>query len=171
MQSSHGFLCILLWAIAISVPMPVPAARMHDGRQADESAAIAVVQAALDAIRDADGRKSAALQLEGFRVVSLQGPIARRHVFEETPGKAAARAATRKPGHWEVRAQSTKVLLDPNGMAVVWVPYVFYLDGVRHHCGVESWTLFRMNGAWKIINFADTDNDLDGRNPKAVCPD
>ena len=129
-----------------------------------------MVRAALDAIRDADGKKAAALELDGYRVVSLQGPIAQRHIFEEAARQSAARAATRKPGHWEVRPQSTKVLLDPNGMAVVWVPYVFYLDGVPHHCGVESWTLFRIGGAWKIINFADTDNDLGGRSPKAVCP-
>lgn len=143
---------------------------MHDERQADESAAIAVVRAALDAIRDADHKKSAALELDGYRVVSLQGPIARRHVFEEAARKSAARAAARKPGHWEVRPRSTKVLLDPNGMAVVWVPYVFYLDGAPQHCGVESWTLFRMHGTWKIINFADTDNELEGRSPEAVCP-
>lgn len=138
--------------------------------QADEAAAIAVVREALDAIRDADRKKFASLELDGYRIVSLQGPLDRRRVFQQTARDAAAGTQARKPGAWEVRPLSIRALLDPNGMAVVWVPYVFYLNGARHHCGVESWTLFRMGGHWRIINFADTDNDLDGRTPAAVCP-
>lgn len=140
-------------------------------RQVDEAAAVTVVREALDAIRDADSKKFASLELDGYRIVSLQGPLGQRRVFQQTARDAATGTPTRKPGAWEVRPRSMKALLDPNGMAVVWVPYVFYLGGAPQHCGIESWTLFRVGRNWKIINFADTDNELDGRTPAAVCPE
>lgn len=130
---------------------------------------IAIVQAALDAIRNADGMKFASLELDGYRIISLQGPSGRRHVFEQT-AQGAPPALTRKPGSWEVCPVSMKALVDPNGRAAVWVPYIFHRYGARHHCGVESWTLFRVGRNWKIVNFADTDNTLDGRAPETVCP-
>lgn len=172
MKYSRAFLIVLLLLAAAPVAMPVQAAaaQPRDKGQEDEAAVLAVVRAALDAIRDADRERLASLELEAYRVVSLQGPIDRRRVFEETAKESAASAAARKPGAWAVRPLSTKVLLDRNGMAVVWTPYVFYLDGVPDHCGVESWTLFRVSGDWKIINFADTDNALAGRAPATVCP-
>ena len=61
--------------------------------------------------------------------------------------------------------------IDRNGMAHVWAQYVFYLDGVPHHCGHESYVLFRTADGWKIVTFADTDTPLACRNRKAGCAD
>ena len=49
--------------------------------------------------------------------------------------------------------------------------YVFYLYGAPHHCGHESYVLFRTEDGWKIVTFADTDTLLQGRSWKVVCPD
>lgn len=172
MKCSRAFLFALLLAVVIPAAIAVQASKTQprDRQQADKAAAAAVVRAALDAIRDADGKKFASLELDGYRIVSLQGPPSRRRIFQQTAKAAAAGAQARKPDAWEVRPLSLKVLLDPNGMAVVWVPYVFYLNGAAHHCGIESWTLFRVSGNWRIINFADSDNELHGRDPETVCP-
>ncbi|MFD0861945.1 nuclear transport factor 2 family protein [Sungkyunkwania multivorans] len=41
-------------------------------------------------------------------------------------------------------------------MAHVWTPYEFYLNDQFSHCGVNSFQLFKDNGAWKIIYLVDT---------------
>jgi hypothetical protein len=41
-------------------------------------------------------------------------------------------------------------------LAMVWTPYKFYYKGKLSHCGVNSFQLVRMNGAWKIQYIIDT---------------
>lgn len=41
-------------------------------------------------------------------------------------------------------------------LAVVWTPYKFYLGNQFSHCGVNSFQLVRLNGAWKIQYIIDT---------------
>ncbi|MBS4066902.1 MAG: nuclear transport factor 2 family protein [Chitinophagaceae bacterium] len=41
-------------------------------------------------------------------------------------------------------------------MASVWTPYEFYFKGNFSHCGVNSFQLVRINGAWKIQYIIDT---------------
>jgi hypothetical protein len=41
-------------------------------------------------------------------------------------------------------------------MAHAWTPYEFYLNGNFHHCGVNSFQLFRDSEGWKIIYIIDT---------------
>jgi hypothetical protein len=41
-------------------------------------------------------------------------------------------------------------------LAQAWTPYEFYLQGDLHHCGVNSFQLFRDPEGWKIIYIIDT---------------
>jgi hypothetical protein len=41
-------------------------------------------------------------------------------------------------------------------MAHVWTPYKFFMNGTLSHSGVNSFTLFKENGAWQIIHLIDT---------------
>ncbi len=41
-------------------------------------------------------------------------------------------------------------------MANAWTPYEFWLNGEFHHCGVNSFQLFKDEGSWKIIYLIDT---------------
>ena len=41
-------------------------------------------------------------------------------------------------------------------MAHAWTPYEFYMDGKLSHRGVNAFTLFKENGAWKVIYLIDT---------------
>ena len=41
-------------------------------------------------------------------------------------------------------------------LAIVWTPYKFYYKGQFSHCGVNSFQLVRLNGAWKIQYIIDT---------------
>lgn len=41
-------------------------------------------------------------------------------------------------------------------MAHVWTPYEFWLNNTLHHCGVNSFQLFKKEGNWSIIHLVDT---------------
>ncbi|MFX0556880.1 nuclear transport factor 2 family protein [Maribacter sp. CXY002] len=41
-------------------------------------------------------------------------------------------------------------------MANAWTPYEFWLNDKFHHCGVNSFQLFKEEGIWKIIYLIDT---------------
>ena len=48
------------------------------------------------------------------------------------------------------------VVKTDNGLAMAWTPYLFYYNGKFSHCGVNSFQLVRINGAWKIQYIIDT---------------
>jgi hypothetical protein len=39
---------------------------------------------------------------------------------------------------------------------MVWTPYRFIFNGKFSHCGVNSFTLVKLNGEWKINYVIDT---------------
>jgi hypothetical protein len=41
-------------------------------------------------------------------------------------------------------------------LAIAWTPYSFYYKGKFNHCGVDSYQLVRIGGAWKIQYLIDT---------------
>jgi hypothetical protein len=41
-------------------------------------------------------------------------------------------------------------------MANAWTSYEFWVNGSFSHCGVNSFQLFKDEGAWKIIYLIDT---------------
>ena len=51
-----------------------------------------------------------------------------------------------------------EVRIDEN-LASVWTKYAFYLEGQYHHCGAESFQLFKSKGGWKIFLLVDTSHD------------
>ena len=53
------------------------------------------------------------------------------------------------------RITSYEVLLD-EGMAVVWAPYRFFVNGQLSHCGVNAFTLVLTDQGWRILSIIDT---------------
>lgn len=41
-------------------------------------------------------------------------------------------------------------------LALAWTPYKFYISDTFSHCGVNSFQLVKLNGAWKIQYIIDT---------------
>ena len=58
-----------------------------------------------------------------------------------------------KPGGdtYEERLSDPAVESDGH-VALVWSPYVFYLNGKAHHCGTDHFDLVKQAGGWKIVN-------------------
>lgn len=47
-------------------------------------------------------------------------------------------------------------IIHEQGIATAWVPYKFWVEGKFSHCGIDVFTLFDMNGQWKIVSTAYT---------------
>lgn len=58
-------------------------------------------------------------------------------------------------GNADERITFGSVKIDAD-LASVWTPYQFYYKGVFSHCGVNSFQLIKINGAWKIQYLIDT---------------
>lgn len=121
-------------------------------------------------LRDADAGVVRSLLHDEYRGISLQGPFDQRKIYVENREKAISDVAALKPGAWDVRILGAATKIDQNGMAHVWARYVFYFEGRPDHCGYESYSLYRSPEGWKIVNFADTDNPLNGKKVADVCP-
>lgn len=56
---------------------------------------------------------------------------------------------------WDERIHDVEIRAD-DGLAHVWAPYVFYLDGVKVHCGVNAFQLVKTIDGWKIQSLTDS---------------
>lgn len=54
-------------------------------------------------------------------------------------------------------------VLQDGPYAQVWVPYSFWIDGRKSHCGTDNVTLTRRGGTWTIVQFGFT------MNPPSTC--
>lgn len=43
-------------------------------------------------------------------------------------------------------------VLARGGIAVVWAPYEFWIDGQTHHCGIDSFHLVKADDGWRVAN-------------------
>ena len=68
--------------------------------------------------------------------------------FAESVSKSAK-------GDLDERIEYGSIKID-GALASVWTPYKFYYKGQFSHCGVNSFQLVRINGAWKIQYLIDT---------------
>ena len=62
---------------------------------------------------------------------------------------------TQKQGDADERITFDMVKTD-GALAIAWTPYQFYYKGAFSHCGVDSYQLVRINGAWKLQYIIDT---------------
>lgn len=56
---------------------------------------------------------------------------------------------------FQERLMSFNIQVD-GAMANAWTPYEFWLNDTFHHCGVNSFQLFKEASGWKIIYLVDT---------------
>jgi len=58
-----------------------------------------------------------------------------------------------KPGDDSYQERLSDPAIESDGhVALVWSPYVFYLNGKPHHCGTDHFDLVKQADGWKIVN-------------------
>lgn len=174
----RGFMVPLWMAVALaagpdaraqSVRAEAPDTPTPDAAQEDEaSAVLAVVERFFEAMEARDIETFAELQVpEGTTFSQRIGP--------DGPGPVRIRslqalidALAESDRLWQERIWDPTVLVH-GPVAVVWAPYDFHLDGAFSHCGVDAFTLFRIDGEWKLAGAAWT-AETEGCEPSPLGP-
>ncbi len=156
MQKS--WLCALLL-----VALALPASARESDPQSKE--VLATVERLLDAWREADVGKASAVLHPQFREVTLHENAGQWQFASVSRERLLSVLGGIHPGDWDDRLLTPQVLVD-GPIATVWSRYRFRTphteNGVFHddaHCGIETMQLYRIDGSWKIVNFADTHAD------------
>ncbi len=116
---------------------------------ADERArVIAVADSALAAVTRKDFVAFTDLMLDSAVTFSVRDANGQVQTSFRT---RAAQRATQIGGALNERGFSPEVHIS-GPLAVVWMPYDFYADGKWSHCGVDTFTLLKAGGRWRIAS-------------------
>jgi hypothetical protein len=117
----------------------------------DESVAIATVQRLFDAMatHNAEAVRALFTPSAGLTMVRANGEFSNSTSEQFVTHVGAAKEP------WLERMWNPKVLIH-GGLALVWADYDFHMNGKFSHCGVDSVTLVKSSGKWKISGIAYT---------------
>lgn len=117
----------------------------------EEREVAATIQRLFDAMAAHDGAALKAAFIDDARliVVGLDGKVT-----TATSDSFVTRISVAKQAYLE-RMWEPKVHVN-GGLAILWAPYDFHLDGKFSHCGIDTASLVKVNGAWKIASLAYT---------------
>lgn len=146
-------LCLTaILALSACTSAPPPASSARTGNPLAEEAAVLVLLdrymlaisaqdvAAMAAMQTADGMTYRARAVEGggWAVTS------RSNASWVEPSSVDAR--THRERYW------SPTVLIRGGIAVVWAPYEFWIDGKTSHCGIDVFDFVKVDGAWRVAN-------------------
>ncbi|QKZ11336.1 hypothetical protein [Spirosoma sp. KUDC1026] len=120
----------------------------------DETAVRAVIDRLFTGMRKADSSmvQSVFLPTSTLTSVSMKKSV----MIQETAiAKFVTSIGRQKPGSLDERLASYDIKTEPL-LATAWTPYVFYLNGKKSHCGVNTFTLVKMDDKWYIHSIIDT---------------
>jgi hypothetical protein len=120
----------------------------------DESAVRAVIDRLFTGMRKADSSmvQSVFLPTSTLTSVSTKKSVM---IQETSIAKFVTSIGRQKPGVLDERLASYDIKTEPL-LATAWTPYVFYLNGKKSHCGVNTFTLVKMDDKWSILSIIDT---------------
>ncbi|GAB3895169.1 nuclear transport factor 2 family protein [Larkinella knui] len=122
----------------------------------DEKAVRAAITQLFDGMRKADTTLFKAVFAPTASLQSIaknkEGVVSVRN--ESIPNFVAS-VDKQKPGALDERLSAYEVKIDAE-LAIAWTPYVFYFNGQKSHCGVNVFTLVKLNDGWKIQAIIDT---------------
>src|SRR5215203_4280285 len=141
-------------AIAVGLLFVNVAAQSKQPEGDDKAAVVATVQKFFDtmASRDVEGARGV-LMADG-RMFSLRDqngqPAARATAVEDYLKSLGERKQDSRERMWnpEVRVHG--------GIASLWTPYDFWIDGKFSHCGIDNFDLLKTADGWKIASVTYT---------------
>jgi hypothetical protein len=112
----------------------------------DRAAVVAVADSALAAVSHVDFKAVSALMLDESVMMSAG---MRNGMMSYGAQNKLQVAEAKRTGTMTERGFSPSVHVS-GPLAVVWYPYDFYLNGQWSHCGVDSFTMLKVGGRWRI---------------------
>jgi len=137
----------LLFATILLVPT-VPAQPADTSTSTPEDAVRATIDALFDGMRAGDSASVRTLFAEDAEIQSVEvgEEVA---VQSRTADDFAQAVGQPRSAVWDERIWDVDIRVD-GPMATAWMPYVFYIDDERSHCGVNSFHLVRRADEWHI---------------------
>jgi Putative lumazine-binding len=117
----------------------------------EETAVMAPVHRLFDGMAKADPALMRSSLTPGGSLTSFRHGALRQVPLRDMSDNAPAGW---KPGVFEEKIRTPIIHIDDN-IAVVWVPYGFYIDKKPHHCGTDIFNLVKVNGKWLIASAED----------------
>ena len=139
---------LIVLACALLIPTPV----LAQGIEVEEVQALAVSEAALEAVTAEDAVALTELMVDEALVFSVSGPSTDLRHSIRTRAEQRRRGFS---GDIVERGFNPEVRV-ASGLATVWLPYDLYVNGAWSHCGVDVFTLLRVEGQWKILTMGWT---------------
>jgi len=146
----------LLVAILIAGLPIMPRVVEAQGRSADSASVLKVAYDIIQAINTRDPVLGRAAMLPGShfaRVLDPDDPPAPPR-YQSDSAFVASVGRTTGPRNLE-RIWDPKVFIQGT-VALVHAPYDFFIDGVFSHCGVDTFTMLKVNGTWPVSHSAYT---------------
>ena len=101
----------------------------------------------MTAVSTNDTSALSALRLEGgFNIVERPGEGGAMLVTRRTFAPSTAKPGNYRERYWD------PVVHVRGGIAVVWTPYEFWIDGKTSHCGIDVFDMVKEQGVWRIAN-------------------
>jgi hypothetical protein len=133
-------------AVIIAVANQAPPAAAAQTPAADQAAVVAVAESALAAVSRSDFVAFTDLMLDSA-VTFAAGE--RNGQFRLQFRTRAQQRATPTGAKYTERGFRPEVHMS-GPLAMVWLPYDFYRDNKWSHCGVDAFTLLKVDGRWRI---------------------
>ena len=112
----------------------------------DRAAALAVADSVLAAITRTDFKAFASFLLDDGVAMSVRAQNGLMTYRTQTKAQIAAR-----PTNSSITERGfAPTVLVSGPLAVVWYPYDLYIDSQWSHCGVDSFTMFKLEGRWRV---------------------
>lgn len=130
----------------------------------DEAAVKTTIKLMFDGMRKGDSTQVKNTLMPGATLHTIakskEGAVS---VHNEDVGKFAASVVKYPAFTLDERLSGIEIKIDAD-LATAWTPYVFYFQDKKSHCGVNAFTLVKVNSNWKIQSIIDTRR-------KDNCPD
>lgn len=146
------FKFLRLPAIALSFFAGSGALASETGSQQEEVAVRAVLDNIFDAMRAGDGKALASYLL-------ADAPLDRitpdKPIDHGTASEWIEAVDKLKPGYADEKIFDVKIQIE-GPLATAWAPFTIHIDGALKSCGVNHFTLVKLEGDWKVAYLIDT---------------
>jgi hypothetical protein len=146
----YSMAIVTLLSVHASAAPPAPPAPASTP-SSEEASVLATMDRYMKAISAKDLKAMAAMQTpEGmtYRARATEGGaldvVARSNAYWVDPSNNDARANRER--YW------SPTVLIRGGIAVVWAPYEFWIDGKTSHCGIDVFDFVKIGGEWRVAN-------------------
>lgn len=142
-----GIALLSVWGTSASQAQCVPGGH----QQNEEGAVLGAMDRYLTAISESDFEAQAAIQAPGGMTYQWR-PAEGGDMHITAHPNTYWTDPSRNGGHvYRERYWSPTVMIR-GGIAVVWAPYEFWIDGETSHCGVDVVDFVKIDGKWLVSN-------------------